>query len=149
MEAVIFIGIQATGKSSYYKERFFKSHIRINLDMLKTRTREDIFLEACLKAKQPFVVDNTNPTIEDRKKYIDKAKGANFKVIGYYFQSNIAEAIKKNETREGKEHIPLAGIKSTFAKLQLPSLDEGFDELYYVKINEENKFVVEGWKDEI
>lgn len=117
--------------------------------MLKTRNREDIFLDACIKAKQPFVVDNTNPSIEDRKKYIDIAKSAKFKVIGYYFQSSIVEAIKKNERREGKEYIPLAGIKSTHAKLQLPSLDEGFDELYYVKINEENKFVVEEWKNEI
>lgn len=149
MEAVIFIGIQATGKSTFYKEKFFKTHIRINLDMLKTRNREDIFLDACIKAKQPFVVDNTNPSIEDRKKYIDIAKSAKFKVIGYYFQSSIVEAIKKNERREGKEYIPLAGIKSTYAKLQLPSLDEGFDELYYVKINEENKFVVEEWKNEI
>lgn len=149
MEAVIFIGIQATGKSTFYKDKFFKTHIRINLDMLKTRNREDIFLDACIKAKQPFVVDNTNPSIEDRKKYIDIAKSEKFKIIGYYFQSSIVEAIKKNERREGKEYIPLAGIKSTHAKLQLPSLDEGFDELYYVKINEENKFVVEEWKNEI
>jgi predicted kinase len=149
MEVVIFIGIQATGKSTFYKEKFFRTHIRINLDMLKTRNREDIFLDACIKAKQPFVVDNTNPSIEDRKKYINIVKSAKFKVIGYYFQSNIAEAIKKNERREGKEHIPLAGIKSTYAKLQLPNLGEGFDELYYVKINEENKFIVEEWKNEI
>lgn len=149
MEAVIFIGIQATGKSTFYKEKFLNTHIRINLDMLKTRNREDIFLDACIKAKQPFVVDNTNPSIEDRKKYIDIAKSAKFKVIGYYFQSSIADAIKKNERREGKEHIPLAGIKSTHAKLRLPSFNEGFDELYYVKINEENKFVVEEWNNEI
>jgi len=149
MEAVIFIGIQATGKSTFYKERFFKTHIRINLDMLKTRSSEDILLDACIKAKQPFVVDNTNPSIEDRKKYIDIAKNAKFRVVGYYFQSNIADAIMRNEKREGKECIPLAGIKSTHAKLQLPSLEEGFDELYYVKIDDENKFVVEEWKNEI
>ncbi|AEV69291.1 AAA family ATPase [Acetivibrio clariflavus] len=149
MEAVIFIGIQATGKSTFYKERFFKTHIRINLDMLKTRIREDIFLDACIKAKQPFVVDNTNPSVEDRKKYIDIAKNAKFRVVGYYFQSNIADAIMRNEKREGKERISLAGIKSTHAKLQLPSPEEGFDELYYVKIGEENKFVVEEWKNEI
>jgi len=39
MEAIIFIGIQATGKSTFYKDNFFKTHIRINLDMLKTRKR--------------------------------------------------------------------------------------------------------------
>ncbi len=57
MQAIIFIGIQASGKSSFYKEQFFKTHIRINLDMLRTRHREDILLRACLEAKQPFVVD--------------------------------------------------------------------------------------------
>jgi predicted kinase len=100
MEEIIFIGIQATGKSTFYKDNFFKTHIRINLDMLKTRNREDILLEACVKAKQPFVVDNTNPTDMDRKKYIDIAKAADFKVVGYYFQSNINEAVLRNENRK-------------------------------------------------
>jgi len=36
MEAVIFTGIQAVGKSTFYKEHFFTTHVRINLDMLKT-----------------------------------------------------------------------------------------------------------------
>ena len=89
MEAVVFIGIQASGKSTLYKEKFFRTHIRINLDMLKTRNRECIFLEFCVKAKQPFVIDNTNVTVMDRKKYIGIAKLNKFKVVGYYFQSNI------------------------------------------------------------
>ena len=33
MEAVIFIGIQASGKSTFFKERFFNTHVRINLEM--------------------------------------------------------------------------------------------------------------------
>ena len=40
MEMVLFVGIQATGKSSFYLERFFRTHVRINLDMLKTHHRE-------------------------------------------------------------------------------------------------------------
>ena len=149
MEAIIFIGVQATGKSTFYKDNFFKTHIRVNLDMLKTRNRENIILEACVKAKQPFVIDNTTPTVMDRKKYIDIAKAGDFKVVGYYFQSNINEAVLRNEKREGKEFVPLAGIRSTYAKLHLPEKAEGFDELYYVFINEENKFVVEEWKNEV
>jgi Predicted kinase len=149
MEAVIFIGIQATGKSTFYKEKFFRTHMRINLDMLKTRNREDIFLDACIRAKQPFVVDNTNSTADERKKYIEIAKKAGLKVIGYYFQSGINKAVLRNKEREGKERIPLAGIKSTHARLQLPDMNEGFNELYYVRIDEENKFVVEEWKNEI
>lgn len=39
MEAVIFVGVQASGKTMFYYERFFDTHIRLSLDMLKTRAR--------------------------------------------------------------------------------------------------------------
>jgi len=73
MEAIIFIGIQSTGKSTFFQQRLFASHVRINLDMLKTRNRERILLAACLEAKQPFVSDNTNLTREARAHYISQA----------------------------------------------------------------------------
>jgi predicted kinase len=145
VEAVIFVGIQATGKSSFYKARFFKTHIRINLDMLKTRHREDILLRACIQAKQPFVVDNTNATVEGRAKYIRLAKAAGFRIVGYYFQSRIDDAIRRNANRPEAERIPAKGIWAAYRRLQLPSLDEGFDALYYVQIREPQDFVVQEW----
>ena len=60
MEAVIFIGIQGTGKSSFYQEQFFHTHVRINLDMLKTKHRLRLLFNACLEAGQSFLLDNTN-----------------------------------------------------------------------------------------
>ena len=99
MEAVIFIGLQASGKSTFFKERFFNTHVRINLDMLKTRHREKQFLQVCLQTQQPFVVDNTNPTKEDRRKYIEAAKAAGFRVVGYYFQSQVEDCKRRNENR--------------------------------------------------
>jgi hypothetical protein len=33
--------------------------------------------------------------------------------------------------------------------LDLPSRDEGFDELYYVRISEDGQFSVEEWRDEV
>ena len=139
MQAVIFSGLQASGKSSFYRERFFNTHIRINLDMLKTRYRENLLLAACLEMKQPFVVDNTNPTIEERAKYINLAREAHFEIIGYYFQSNLQDCLKRNEQRLGKEHIPSKGIIATYQKIQMPTLAEGFNRLYYVRI-EDSKF---------
>ena len=123
--------------------------MHINLDMLKTRRREDIFINACIQAKQPFVVDNTNATKEERKKYIDIARSAGFTVVGYYMQSNINEAIKRNEGRQNKEHVPPKGIAHTYKKLIIPTYDEGFDKLYYVRIDEANNFVVEVWQNEL
>ena len=149
MEAIIFTGIQATGKSTFYKQHFADTHVRINLDMLKTRRRETLLLEACIEAKQSFVVDNTNPTAENRKKYIEPARAAGFRIIGYYFQSKIKEALSRNRQRSGKACIPEIGVRATFAKLQRPDFSEGFDVLYYVSIiNRENEEDEKGEEEE-
>lgn len=149
MELVVFIGIQATGKSAFYQQRFFDSHIRINLDMLKTRRREQILLAACLEAKQPLVVDNTNVTRESRAGYISQAKASRFSVVGYYFKSALQSAIERNDQRIGKARVPHRGIVATHRKLELPSYDEGFDRLFYVEIGDDGAFIVKDWSDEV
>src|SRR5687768_10063314 len=113
MDAVIFIGIQASGKTTFFNERFFKTHALLSLDVVRTRHRELELLNLHLKQKQPFVVDNTNPTVEDRARYIQPAKLAGYKIVGYYFETRIESALKRNELREGKKRIPPVGIRST------------------------------------
>jgi predicted kinase len=149
MQTIIFIGIQASGKSTFFQQRFFHSHIRLNLDMLKTRHREQLLLGTCLEAKQPFVVDNTNATRADRAKYISAAKEAGFSVVGYYFQSKLQDSIARNNQRLGWACIPVKGILATHRKLELPSLDEGFEQLFYVTINEAGEFIVQEFHDEV
>ena len=148
MEAVIFIGVQGSGKSTFCKQRFYDTHIRINLDMLRTKNREKLLLSACLEAKQNFVIDKTNPTSEERSKYIQLAKVHHFRVIGYYFQSKLDDALQRNAQRTGKAKIDERGVRGVYAKLELPTFAEGFDEIYYVWIDENNEFVVENWNDE-
>src|SRR6266480_1820193 len=57
MEMILLIGLQATGKSTYYREKFFRTHVRVNLDMLRTRQRERLLVDACITGKTKFVVD--------------------------------------------------------------------------------------------
>jgi len=148
MECIIFTGLQASGKSTYYMQNFYKTHMRINLDMLKKRTRENIFLQASIDAHQRLVIDNTNPTIEDREKYIKLFKANHFKIIGYFFEATLEECLVRNAQRKGKENIPEIGLRSTFSKLVEPSFSEGYDMLYKVKI-QNNQFVVTEIKNEI
>ncbi len=149
MECVIFIGIQATGKSTFFRERFSRTHVHISLDILKTRYRERRFVELCIETQQPFVVDNTNPSLSDRARYLEMAKSAGIRVTGYYFRSAIADSIKRNDLRSPLQRIPELGIRGTHARLQLPKKGEGFDELYYVNLLSPNGFQVEKWNDEI
>jgi predicted kinase len=148
MQAVIFIGVQATGKSTFFKERFADTHVRINLDMLKTRHREKLILEACLQAGQSFVIDNTNPTVADRQRYIVPARAAQFEVIGYYFRSELTTLLKRNQQRIDKPSIPVAGVQGAYRKLQVSSQSEGFNQLFYVKIDPQGVFLVEELIDE-
>src|SRR5690242_9808321 len=142
MEMVLFIGIQATGKSSFYLSRFYRTHVRVNLDMLKTRRREELLVKACLDGKTRFVVDKMNLTTADRAAYISAAKTAGFKVVGYFLESKLADALERNNRRSPEERVPDAGLRAASSRLELPQPTEGFDELFFVRMSEQGSFTV-------
>jgi predicted kinase len=121
LEAILFIGIQAVGKSTFYKESFFTTHVRINLDMLKTRHRELLLLKACIDAKQSFVIDNTNILRRERARYIESAQPAGFRITGYYFQSHLKDALLRQSQRRDTDKIPEKGVLAKYQRLELPS----------------------------
>jgi predicted kinase len=143
MEAVILIGLPAAGKSTFYQQRFLGTHVRINLDMLKTRRREAVFVDRCLQTRQSFVVDNTNITVTDRARYIRPAKAAGFRVIGYYFSSGVKDCLARNAQRSDRQRVPPPALYRAIRRLEIPRMEEGFDELYEVQPNGEGGFVVE------
>ncbi|MDF1667910.1 MAG: AAA family ATPase [Planctomycetota bacterium] len=145
MDAVLFIGLQASGKSSFFNERFFHSHIRLNLDMLRTRHRERLLFHACLKAKQPFVIDNTNPGRKDRARYIPAIREAGFDMTGYYFSSRLSDCLARNAQRVYAEQVPELGMRGCAARMEFPHIDEGFSRLFFVSL-EAGQFKVDPWK---
>ena len=93
-----------------------------------------MIFEACLASKTKMVIDNTNPTRANRARYIGRAKDAGFEVISYYFETDLNSTLERNSQREGKANIPEVGVRATYKKIEVPSLDEGFDEVFKVKI---------------
>jgi predicted kinase len=145
MDAVIFIGIQGSGKTTFYRQRFFETHVRLSLDMLKTRHRQKLLVEACVAARQRFVVDNTNALADERAGYIRLAHAGGFEVHGYFFEPQVDRAIAWNQSRSGKALIPVKGLLGTLKRLERPLPEEGFDRLYRVHVDEDGAFVVEPW----
>lgn len=143
MEMNIFIGIPASGKSSFYKELFFNSHIRISMDLLNTRNKEGKLLQYCFETQSKMVIDNTNVTKESRKKYIEFAQQNKYEVIGYYFESNIQDCMERNKNR--KDSINEIGIKSKYKELEKPLFEEGFDKIFRVKIVDQ-KFEIKDYE---
>jgi predicted kinase len=131
MEAVILCGVQGSGKTTLYRDRFLDTHVRVSLDLLRTRHREAAFLQVCVDTQQRFVVDNTNATAAERRRYVEPARAARFKVIGYLVEIDEAEALARNQERSGRARVPARGLVGTARRLIRPTLEEGFDELWH------------------
>ena len=143
---MILIGLPASGKSSFFAAFYKGKYTHINLDTLRTRKKEASLLAECLMTSESFVVDNTNLLKSDRQRYIVPAKAEGYRVKGYFFQSALADCIERNKKRSGKARIPDVAITSKFSMLELPDIEEGFNELFLVKLDR-GEFLIEKWED--
>ncbi|HEX5899894.1 MAG TPA: AAA family ATPase [Solirubrobacteraceae bacterium] len=131
MEAVILCGVQGAGKTTLYSDRFVETHVRVAMDLLRTRPREEAFVRLCLDKRQRFVVDATNPTPSDRRRYVEPAREAGFRVVGYLVEVSEAEALARNAARTGPRRVPAAALVGTGRRLVPPTPEEGFDDLWH------------------
>lgn len=129
----ILMGVQGSGKSTFYAAFLADRFVRVNLDTLKTRHRERLLIEECLVEGRSYAVDNTNPTRADRGRYIHQAREAGYRIVGYWVQTGQDICLQRNALREGKARVPDVAIYATSRKFEEPSYDEGFDELYIVR----------------
>jgi predicted kinase len=129
VEAVILCGVQGSGKTTLYRDRFLETHARLSLDLLRTRAREAAFLKTCLDTRMPFVVDNTNPTVSERARYLEPARAAGFEVVGYLVEVDPAVAHGRNAARA--RTVPGAALRDAARRLVKPTPEEGFDALFH------------------
>jgi len=140
MEAVILCGVQGSGKTTLYRDRFLETHARVSMDLLRTRAREAAFLHVCLETRMPFVIDNTNPTAAERARYVAPAREAGFKLVAYLVEVDHAVAAGRNEARERR--VPASGLRDVARRLVRPAPEEGFDELWHATAG------LDGWRVE-
>lgn len=136
VELVVFVGLQASGKSTFYRERFAKTHEHVSKDLLRNdkNRRQKRLIEETLGAGRCVVVDNTNPTVEDRHALVELGREHGARSVCYFFESGVRECIERNRGREGKERVPDVAIFVTAERLVPPSISEGFDDLFRVRI---------------
>jgi predicted kinase len=140
MEAVILCGLQGSGKTTLYRDRFIETHVRVSMDLLRTRAREAAFLTLCLETRQRFVVDNTNPTVADRARYVTPAREAGFKVVAYLVDVDHAIASARNAARE--RVVPASGLRDVARRFVQPAPEERIDELWHATAS------LDGWRIE-
>lgn len=153
MELLIFIGLQASGKSTFFQKNFATTHKLVSKDLMpnnKNRAkRQAQLISQALQSGHSVVVDNTNPTVEERAILLGLGRQYHAQIIGYYFQSYVSRCLERNQQRQDKEKVPDVGIYATSRKLERPALKEGFDQLFYVKFADNNEFAICPWNEEL
>jgi predicted kinase len=152
-ELVLFIGLQATGKSSFYRTAFAGTHDSVSKDRLRNNRnparRQRQLVEEALRAGRSVVVDNTNPTKEERAELIALVCSFGATVVGYYFESRLADCLERNRRREGTSRVPDVALYATRKRLCSPSVAEGFDRLHYVRLLGDRRFAILDWNEEL
>jgi predicted kinase len=147
VECVVFVGLPASGKSTFYRQRFASTHTHISKDLLPGSANKSVRqardLRAALGAGQSVVVDNTNPAVAGRAEIIGEARRLGARVIGYYFAATARDCVGRNRAREGTARVPPVAIFTAAKRLVVPAKQEGFDELWQVTIRPDGGFDVE------
>jgi len=144
MELAIMIGAPGSGKTTFCKRKLSDTHIRLNLDMLGTRHRENILFRACLEAKQAVVIDNTNLTTRIRARFIGPAIQAGFYCIAYFMDVPLDWCRMMNDNRTGEQHIPDHAVISMYRQLEEPTYQEGFRgiNVFGMEVNQETYEII-------
>jgi predicted kinase len=140
MEMIVFTGLQGSGKSSFFRERFASTHVHISKDHFpnarnRDRRQEQLIREAARK-QQSVVVDNTNPDIESRTPLIRLGRELGMELVCYAFDVDVKACYERNALREGKAKVPDVGFFATLKKLQPPTHAEGFDQIFRVRLKD-------------
>ncbi|GCE47058.1 putative kinase [Thermosporothrix hazakensis] len=149
MEVVILIGLQGAGKSTFARTVLQpepETWTYISKDLFpnnrRPARRQHVLLEEALREGRSALVDNTNPTKDDRADVIALGKQYGAEIIGYWFTANLKSCLKRNQQRSGRAQVPDVALFSTVKKLEPPAYSEGFDALFCVQTNRDLTFTV-------
>jgi len=116
MDIIILIGLQASGKSTFYRTHFADTHALISKDLLSSsknqskNQKQAERIEKAFQEQRSVVVDNTNVTVQDRLLLIDLGRRYDAKIIGYYFKPEVSGSRRRNKQRTGKTQVPEQAI---------------------------------------
>jgi predicted kinase len=145
-ELVVFVGLPASGKSTFYRERFAATHALVSKDLMpnnrRKAARQRELIVAALAAGRSVVVDNTNTRRADRAELVALARAAGAATTLYHFTAPLDACLLRNRKREGKARVPDVAVLMANKRLEPPGDDEGFDARWEVLLDDAQGFSV-------
>lgn len=135
-ELIILVGFPGSGKSHFCKTHL-KGYEIINRDTLNSMQKCISAIESALQKGKSCAVDNTNPDLASRRKFLDIAKNMGIKVRCFVMNTSYHHSRHNNVFREltDSSHQKISDIVFNTYKTKYvePKLSEGFFEI--VKVN--------------
>ena len=152
---IILTGSQASGKSTISSFLIREGYEIVSQDKLKTVAKTKKVLKTYLAEGANVVVDNTNPTIANRKVWIDIAKEFVVPhIVSVHMTSDKLTTLHLNTYRNlydttkdpMKNRIPDVAIHSYFKRFEQPTKDEGFTHTFTLSFllnaKKDNKYIL-------
>lgn len=137
MRVAVLIGLQASGKTTFYRRHLAGTHVHVSKDNFpnaRNRQRRQLrLIGEALTAGHDVAVDNTNPSAAEWLPLVTLAHRHGAAVDGYWFPPDPAESIARNAVRPAKTRVPEVGIYATLKALTRPARGDGFDRLWLVQ----------------
>ena len=140
-EVVVFVGFPASGKTTFYHE-VMKPHgyVHVNRDTLGSWQRCVNVCEQELKKQRKVVIDNTNPDVEFRMRYVTSAQSCGVHVRCFQFMTTLDQAKHNNRFRElttntGKKKVTEIAYNTFKSRFVQPTTAEGFTEILKITLN--------------
>ena len=137
---VIIVGSPASGKSFYSHELEKTGYLRINKDDMKSDAIMLKAYDAGLKEGRNIVIDGTNPTKENRSKWITIARKASYEItiVWMNFPMYVVEFLNNYRIAKNKNqnsHVPAVAMRVYYKKLEVPQQSECDNIIEINKIN--------------
>ena len=147
-EAIFLVGIPTSGKSTFSNNPKYKDYIRVSSDDIlqevakeRQQSYNTVFkgnirfaqiammkvLRKAIEDGKSIIWDQTNLTKKQRREKLKHIPDT-YKKTAVYFIVDLKTALKRNTQRPGKV-IPPEILERMIKEYELPTLEEGFDEI--------------------